>query len=227
MIEMNISRRLSGAEGEFDLYVNTHIRAGELVALYGPSGAGKSSVLKMLAGLMTPKKGSIKVGGETWYDEANKINLKPQSRNIGMVFQEYSLFPNMTVRGNLEFALQTGQPKKEVDGLLELTELQNLQHKKPQHLSGGQKQRVALARALVRKPKILLLDEPLSALHSEMRKKLQNYILDFHERFELTTLLVSHDYNEVIKLSKRVLLLEDGRIMKDGPPLSVLGDDLL
>jgi molybdate transport system ATP-binding protein len=227
MIEMNISQRLSGAEGEFDLNFETKIPAGELVALYGPSGAGKSSVLKMLAGLMTPRKGWIKVDGEVWFDEAKHINRKPQLRNLGMVFQDYSLFPNMSVRGNLEFALQKGQPKKEVDLLLGLTELKSLQHKMPQHLSGGQKQRVALARALVRKPKILLLDEPLSALHSEMRQKLQNYVFEFHERFGLTTLLVSHDYNEVIKLSKRMLLLEDGRITQDGSPRQILGNPVL
>lgn len=226
MIEMNISQRLSGAEGEFDLNVETHIRTGELVTLYGPSGAGKSSVLRMLAGLMTPRRGWIKVDGEVWFDQASNINRKPQSRNIGMVFQDYSLFPNMSVRENLEFALQKGQSKKEVEALLDLTELQSLQHKMPQHLSGGQKQRVALARALVRQPKILLLDEPLSALHSEIRRKLQDYIVEFHERFGLTTLLVSHDYNEVIKLTKRMLLLENGHIAKDGFPEEILGNYL-
>jgi molybdate transport system ATP-binding protein len=128
----------------------------------------------------------------------------------------------MTVRGNLEFALEKNQSKNIVDELLQLTELEQLHNKKPNLLSGGQKQRVALARALIRKPKLLLLDEPLSALDTEMQIKLQDYILKVHHEFNLTTILVSHDLNEVIKMSKRVLVLEDGQIKKDGSPLDVL-----
>lgn len=221
MIEMDITRRLTGADGEFDLKFETYIQKGQLVTLYGPSGAGKSSVLRMLAGLMAPHGGSITVDGEIWYGHTQKINSPTQSRNIGMVFQDYSLFPNMTVRGNLEFALQKGQSKEVLEELLALTELENLHNKKPHLLSGGQKQRVALARALIRKPKILLLDEPLSALDSAMRSKLQDYILNFHRRFDLTTVLVSHDYPEIVKLSKRVLIMEGGKIRKDGPPEAV------
>jgi molybdate transport system ATP-binding protein len=132
------------------------------------------------------------------------------------------LFPNMTVRGNMEFALQKGQSSGIVDDLLELTELTNLADKNPAPLSGGQKQRVALARALVRRPKLLLLDEPLSALDSVMQSKLQDYLLKVHDQFSLTTILVSHDINEVMKMSKRVLILENGRVEKDGAPIDVL-----
>jgi molybdate transport system ATP-binding protein len=221
MIEIQITRKLHGADGELNLQFETQIKPGELVTIYGPSGAGKSSVLRMIAGLLKPNSGKIIVGGQVWFDKNEKIDLKTASRDIGMVFQEYSLFPNMTVRGNLEFALQKGQPKNVVAEILELTQLENLQDKKPALLSGGQKQRVALARALIRKPKILLLDEPLSALDSGMRAKLQDYILEYHQKFNLTTILVSHDYNEIVKLSKRVLLLEGGIIQKDGPPLAV------
>lgn len=221
MIEIQITRKLHGADGELNLQFETHIKPGELVTIFGPSGAGKSSVLRMIAGLLKPNSGKIIVDGQVWFDKNEKIDLKTAARDIGMVFQDYSLFPNMTVRGNLEFALQKGQPKNVVAEILELTQLENLQDKKPALLSGGQKQRVALARALIRKPKILLLDEPLSALDSGMRVKLQDYILEYHQKFNLTTILVSHDFNEIIKLSKRVLLLEGDKIQKDGSPKEV------
>jgi molybdate transport system ATP-binding protein len=176
----------------------------------------------MLAGLLKPDSGSIRINGDVWFDSSKTVNVRPQDRGIGIVFQDYSLFPNMTVRGNLEFALQKGQSPKVVDDLLELTHMSNLHDKKPAILSGGQKQRVAVAMALVRKPRLLLLDEPLSALDSLMQSKLQDYLLHVHEKYKLTTILVSHDMSEVIKMSRRVLLLEEGRIKKDGTPLEVL-----
>jgi len=222
MISINISKKLAGASGELNLQFNTKILPQEFVTIYGPSGAGKTSVIRMLAGLLEPDDGHIEVDNNTWFDKSKKINIKPQLRNIGIVFQEYSLFPNMTVRGNIEFALEKNQSSKIVDELLQLTELEQLHNKKPSVLSGGQRQRVALARALIRKPKLLLLDEPLSALDFEMQTKLQDYILHVHQQFNLTTILVSHDLNEVIKMSKRVLILEDGQIKKDGLPLDVL-----
>lgn len=222
MIEIRVTRKLFGASGELTLTFDAEIKTGELVTIYGPSGAGKTSVLRMLAGLMKPDSGVIIAEGNVWYDSAKAINVPPQRRDIGIVFQEYSLFPNMTVRGNLEFALQKGQSPNIIDDILELTELGNLHDKRPSVLSGGQKQRVAVARALIRKPKLLLLDEPLSALDSVIQAKLQDYILQVHEQFKLTTILVSHDINEVIKMSKRVLILEDAGVKKDGTPLDVL-----
>jgi molybdate transport system ATP-binding protein len=222
MIEIKVIRKLFSAGGELTLTFDAVIKTGEFVTIYGPSGAGKTSVLRMFAGLMKPDSGVIIVEDDVWYDSAKRINVIPQRRDIGIVFQEYSLFPNMTVRENLEFALQKGQSPKIVDELLELTELGNLHDKKPSVLSGGQKQRVAVARALVRKPKLLLLDEPLSALDSVMQSKLQDYLLYIHDQFKLTTILVSHDINEVIKMSRRVVILEDGSVKKDGIPLDVL-----
>src|SRR5882672_9212880 len=222
MISINVTKKLFGASGELNLQFETKILPREFVTIYGPSGAGKTSVIRMLAGLLEPDSGKIEVDGNKWFDKSKKINVKPQLRNIGIVFQEYSLFPNMTVRGNLEFALEKSQSKKIVDELLHLTELEQLHDKKPGLLSGGQRQRVALARALIRRPKLLLLDEPLSALDTEMQTKLQDYILQVHQQFSLTTILVSHDLNEVIKMSKRVLIIEEGQIRKDGLPLDVL-----
>ncbi len=222
MIDFHLQRTLHGPDGDLNLDVGATIAKGELVTLYGPTGSGKSSVLRMLAGLMNPKGGFIRISGQTWYDGSSRTNLKTQYRNIGMVFQDYSLFPNMTVRENLEFALSTGQNKAIIDQLLEISGLASLQQRKPHLLSGGQKQRVALTRALVRKPKLLLLDEPLSALDFDMRTKLQNYIMDFHREFELTTMLVSHDFPEILKMSKRVLVLESGKIKQDCVPSEIL-----
>jgi molybdate transport system ATP-binding protein len=221
MIRIDFEKKLNGADGSFTLKVDTTIAKGELITLYGPTGSGKSSVLRMLAGLLKPDRGLIKVEGATWVDTANKISLAPQHRDIGMVFQDYTLFPNMTVRENLEYALSDNQDHGIVDELLEVSHLANLQGSRPLLLSGGQKQRVALARALVRKPKILLLDEPLSALDSKMRATLQDYILDFHKQFDLTTILVSHDLPEILKMSKHVLLLENG-IISDVSPQQLL-----
>lgn len=222
MITIDITKKLHGANGDLDLHFQATINAGELVAIYGPSGAGKTSILRMLAGLSDPDNGYIKANDEVWFDKSKKINIKTQRRNVGMVFQDFSLFPNMTVRGNLEFALKKGQSKKIVDELLQLTELEQLHDKKPALLSGGQKQRVSLARALISKPTLLLLDEPLSALDTEMQSKLQDYILQVHRQFNLTTLLVSHDLTEVIKMSKRVFVFENGSVKKEGSPLEVL-----
>jgi molybdate transport system ATP-binding protein len=222
MITINVTRKLFGANGELSLHFETAIANGELVTLYGPSGAGKTSVLRMLAGLLRPESGFIRIDDDVWFDSAKSVNIRSQDRDIGIVFQDYSLFPNMTVRGNLEFALQKGQSTKIVDDMLELTQMTNLHDKKPAVLSGGQKQRVAVAMALVRQPRLLLLDEPLSALDSVMQSKLQDYLLQVHHQFKLTTILVSHDITEVIKMSKRVLVLEEGRILKDGAPLEVL-----
>jgi molybdate transport system ATP-binding protein len=222
MIEIKIFRKLHSANGLLELQFDNVIGQGEFITIYGPSGAGKTSVIRMIAGLLTPDDGHISVDQTVWFDKSAKIDIKPQLRNIGIVFQDYSLFPNMTVKENLLYALEKGQSASVVDMLLQLTELGQLQNKRPAYLSGGQKQRVALARALVRKPKILLLDEPLSALDYEMQSKLQEYILTAHDEFKLTTIMISHDLLEVLKMSSRVLVLEDGHIKKDGQPSEVL-----
>ena len=222
MIHVAIKKRLFSAKGEMNLDVDFEINTRELVTLYGPSGAGKTSILRMLCGLSIPDNGSIVVEGETWFNSAKKINLKPQQRNVGIVFQDYALFPNMTVKENLAYARDKTQSNKIINELLELTELTNLAHVKPDFLSGGQRQRVALARAIVRQPKILLLDEPMSALDTLLRLKIQDYILRVHEQFHLTTLLVSHDILEVIRLSKHVFHVDHGKIICQGAPGEVL-----
>jgi molybdate transport system ATP-binding protein len=222
MIEVSVKKKLFSALGRMQLDVEFNIQEGELVTLYGPSGAGKTTVLRMLCGLSTPDEGRISVRRQLWLDSAKKINLKPQHRDIGIVFQDYALFPNLTVEENLRYALKKDQPDAIVNELLEMMELTNLHDKKQELLSGGQRQRVALARAIVRKPRILLLDEPMSALDTALRVKIQEYILRVHEQFQLTTILVSHDIMEVIRLSKRVFVMDHGQIISSGGPTEIL-----
>ncbi|MCE2612627.1 ATP-binding cassette domain-containing protein [Flavobacteriaceae bacterium D16] len=222
MIALDISKRLRAEGGYLDLHINVRIEAGEWVTLYGPSGVGKTSTLRMLSGLMKPDKGSIIVSDTTWFDASKKVNLKPGLRNIGYVFQDFALFPNMTVRQNLEFARKKSGDGKMLTTVLDMIELADLQDQKPASLSGGQKQRVALARALVQEPKVLLLDEPLSALDPAMRFKLQEYLIRVHKEFKLTTLLVSHDISEISRLSNTVLVMEKGKIIRQGSPSQVL-----
>ena len=222
MIRLDIHKKLRAEGGPMELQIRTAIKAGELVALYGPSGAGKTSTLRMLAGLMDPDSGSITNSDITWFNSTQKINLNPGKRKIGYVFQDYALFPNMTVRQNLQFAQQKKGNGKLISTLLDMVELTELQDHKPATLSGGQKQRVALARALAQEPEILLLDEPLTALDPKMRLKLQEYLVRVHREFQLTTLLVTHSISEISRLANKVLVLEKGKIIREGLPSEVL-----
>jgi len=222
MVEVNIQRTLRSATGQMNLQVDFKLKRGSFTTLYGHSGAGKSSVFRMLAGLMKPNSGRIVVNGTTWFDDQKKINLPPQKRNIGLVFQDYALFPNMTVEENLLFALKKGQSEKKVRELIDVVDLGDLQYHMPKTLSGGQKQRVALARALVQKPDLLLLDEPLSALDHNMSIKLQNYLIQIHQEYELTIIFVSHILAEILKMSSHILLLDQGKIIERGHPIEIL-----
>jgi len=221
MIRFSLHKKLKASTGDMQLDVECHIDQGKLVTLFGESGAGKTSILRMLAGLLMPEKGTIEVNNSVWLDTQKGINLKPQQRKTGYVFQDYALFPNMTVKENLEYALDKNQDIGIVKELIEIIELTDLQDRKPETLSGGQKQRIALARALVRQPQILMLDEPLSALDRVMRTKLQDYILHVHRKYNLTTILVSHEMSEIFKLSDQMLVLENGTITGQGTPMDI------
>jgi len=187
-----------------------------LVAVYGKSGVGKTTLLRMLAGLAAADKGSIYTDDTCWLDSGKGIDLPPQKRRVGFVFQDYALFPNMTVFENLKFA---NSNLKLIDELLEATELKKLKYRKPQTLSGGQQQRVALARALVMQPSILLLDEPLSALDNELRQNMQALIAKLHKTYQMTTIMVSHDVPEVLSLADKVLVLEHGKAIISNEPV--------
>jgi len=227
MIEVDIQKRLHAGAARIALQLRFQINDGELLALFGPSGSGKTSLMRMIAGLLTPDMGSIVVDGDAWFDSGANVNRPPQQRDIGVVFQDYALFPNMTVRGNILFGLKPDQPSGSVEEVIDLMELTPMANVKPELLSGGQKQRVALARAMVRRPKLLLLDEPTSALDAALRVKIHQYIKSIHKRDATATLLITHDIVEVARLADRVVVIEEGRMKAQGKPREVLPfDDL-
>ena len=193
------------------LDIKLSINRGEFIAVFGKSGEGKTTLLRMIAGLTKADYGYIKVSNEIWFNSRLKINLPPQKRNIGFVFQDYALFPNMTVEDNIKFGMKK-KDNKFLNKLLELTELTELRKHKPNKLSGGQKQRVALARAVGRKPEILLLDEPFSALDYQTKEKLYEELKRLHKEFNLTTILVSHNREEIVSLADKVFIMKDGKI---------------
>jgi len=221
-IELSVRKKLFTATGEFPFAADLSIGSGEMVSFFGPSGVGKTTMLRIIVGLTDADDGFLRVGGEPWFDSADGTNLPPRRRKVGFVFQDYALFPNMSVRENLRFA-QPKADRRHVDELLDIFGLSSLQHRKPGFLSGGQNQRVAMARALARKPDLLLLDEPLSALDMEMRNTLQDEILEVHRLWGITTILVSHDLPEIFKLCSRVIEFRDGRVVDDGNPYDIFG----
>ncbi len=216
MINIDIRKALQGANGSMDLNIALSIGEHEFVALTGESGSGKTTLLRILAGL-EKAKGSIKVHGAFWQN--NNIFLAPQKRGIGFVFQDYALFANMSVEQNL---LYVSRDRTLAKHLLKMTDLQKLKDRLPTTLSGGQKQRVSLCRALMKRPKLLLMDEPLSALDPAMRTKLQQDILNLHKEFGTTTIMVSHDPSEVYRLANRVIVLKQGEVIQDATPKEVL-----
>ena len=216
MIKIDINKKLHGASGEMNLDIDLKIQEGDFVALAGQSGSGKTTLLRILAGL-EEAQGTIKVGDEIWLDDTKSLPV--QKRKIGFVFQDYALFPNMSVEENLLYVTKDTLLS---DKLLAITELSELKNRLPNTLSGGQKQRVSLCRAMMNKPKLLLMDEPLSALDPNMRTKLQQEILTLHKEFGTTTIMVSHDPSEIYRLSSRVVILDNGKILNDGTPKDIL-----
>ncbi|TDK60869.1 ABC transporter ATP-binding protein [Bacillus salipaludis] len=197
--------------------INLSIKEGEFVTLLGPSGCGKSTLLRSIAGLLTPEEGLIYIDGK------NVTNVKPKDRQVGMVFQSYALFPNMTVQENIEFGLKMKKHdqqtiKRKVARIVELVELGGKEASYPRELSGGQQQRVALARSLVTEPKVLLLDEPLSALDAQIRKNLQKQLRAIQQELNMTTVLVTHDQEEAMAVSDYIYILNNGVIAQSGTP---------
>ncbi|MEL6974430.1 MAG: ATP-binding cassette domain-containing protein [Bacteroidota bacterium] len=215
MINAHLVKKLQGNQGAFHLDVKLAIPEGKLVTLYGPSGAGKTSILRMLAGLMSPDEGNIKVNETIWFEGNRKSHVPSRKRNVAFVFQDFALFPHMTVLENVCFAMPR-RDEKQAQDLLAFMDLEGLQDAKPRFLSGGQQQRVALARALAQQPEILLLDEPLSALDFDLRKRMQHLLRKVHDKFGYTTILVSHDPNEIMALSDWVYHIDYGKIIKEG-----------
>jgi molybdate transport system ATP-binding protein len=201
------------------------VALGEMVALVGPSGGGKSTILRCIAGLYRPASGKVTCRGETWLDTAAGIELPPQHRRVGLVFQHYALFPHMTARANIMAALRHLQRDARADRareLLALVGLEGLDDRRPAALSGGQQQRVALARALARDPAVLLLDEPFSAVDQVTRRRLQRELARLRRAVRIPILLVTHDLEEAAALADRVVVLHRGRTLQDGPPREVM-----
>ena len=200
--------------------INLEIEKGDFVTLLGPSGCGKSTLLHCLAGLEEISGGQILLDGE------DITNRDPKDRNIGMVFQQYSLFPNMTVEQNLSFGLKlqklpADEIHKRVADAIEMVDLKGKEKEYPGNLSGGQQQRVALARGIVMRPKVLLLDEPLSAIDAKLRKSLQTSIRRIHKELGLTSVFVTHDQDEAMVMSDVIHLFHEGNIEQSGSPVEV------
>jgi molybdate transport system ATP-binding protein len=196
-----------------------------VTTLFGPSGCGKTTVLRCLAGLERPNAGVISCAGLTWFDAERGAFLSPQERDIGFLFQEYALFPHLTVAENIAFGLQResrSERERRVTEFLQLFNLSGLQQRRPNQISGGQQQRVALARVLVRRPKLLLLDEPLSALDTTLREQLRGELRRLLATFQIPVLVVTHDRTEAIALSDRIVVMESGRICQSGSVQDVI-----
>lgn len=216
MIHIQLNKKLKSNNGTFTLDTDFTLSSNEFLTIEGHSGAGKTTILRLIAGLIYPDGGRIALDDEIWFDKKKNISLPAKERKVGFVFQDYALFPNMNIIENLKYALADKKDKNYLNEIIDIMEIGDLVERKPDTLSGGQKQRAALARALVRKPKLLLLDEPLSALDIEMRSKLQDYILRIHGKYNLATILVSHDISEIFKMSNKVIRIVDGKIIAQG-----------
>jgi len=197
--------------------ISLNIKSGEFMTFLGPSGSGKTTTLMMIAGFLIPTAGDIKV------NDTSITTVPPFKRNIGMVFQNYALFPHMTIFDNIAFPLQMRKTpkeeiKKRVKWALDLVQLPGFEHRRPSQLSGGQQQRIAVARAIVFEPPALLLDEPLGALDAKLREGMQIELKQLHDRIGATILYVTHDQEEALTLSDRIVVFNDGRIMQVGTP---------
>ena len=202
------------------------IADGEFLTLLGPSGCGKSTTLAALAGLDVPHAGSLRVGGEIYFDAVSGRNLPPEQRNCGLVFQSYALWPHMTVAGNCEFPLKlrnvaTAARRARVTEALKLVEMDEFADRYPHQLSGGQQQRVALARTLVYRPLVLLLDEPLSNLDARLRERSRVWLSQVTRQVGLTTVYVTHDQSEALALSDRIAVMNRGRVSQLGTPQEI------
>ncbi len=197
--------------------INLFIKDGEFVTLLGPSGCGKTTTLRMVAGFIKPTSGDLIIGG------SNMVGVAPHNRKVGLVFQNYALFPHMTVRKNISFGLKMQKVKQsviteKVNKILETVQLQELSERMPSELSGGQQQRVALARALVIEPEVLLLDEPFGALDKNLRDHMRIELRDLQRKLNISTIFVTHDQDEALSMSDRIVVMEKGKICQIGAP---------
>lgn len=221
MIDISISKKLSsGDSNEFQL--NADFKCGDgLTVMFGPSGAGKTLTLNCIAGLKTPEKGHISVDGTTYFDSEQNINISTRKRKVGYLFQDYALFPHLTVYENIEFGLRSKDNEKKVGEMLDLFEIRGLEGRYPSQLSGGQMQRVALARALVTRPQILLLDEPFSSLDFIVRSRLRRDLKKMRELIKIPVILVTHNPVEAYTMADTIVVFRYGGVGQIGTPEEV------
>ena len=217
-VRVDIRKRLVSEGREFRLEAEFEAE-NERIVVFGPSGSGKSVTLQCIAGLLTPDEGRIEIGSRALFDSAARINLPPRARGVGYVFQEYALFPHLTVEGNVGFALQSAlrgsadaAVTERVRMFLALFGLEQLARSLPRELSGGQRQRVALARALIRRPDMLLLDEPLAALDPMLREQVRSELLDVQSRFQVPMIIITHDPADAEALAENLVVFEQGHV---------------
>lgn len=221
-LSVNIQKDLGG----FLLDVSWEM-GDELAVLFGSSGAGKSVTLRMIAGLMRPDRGVVRAKNAALFDSGLGIDLSPQARSLGYVFQDLALFPHMTVEENILYGghgLGKGERSTRARSLMEMFRIESLGRRRPSEISGGQQQRVALARALMRRPRALLLDEPFSALDTPLRLELRSVVRDIRIEFNIPVVLVTHDLHEACELADRLLVYANGRVVQNGTPEAVLYD---
>ena len=206
--------------GPIPLDVAFDCEPGQVLAVFGPSGSGKTTILRSIAGFYAPAEGHVRVGAETWVDTARRLSVPVHRRRVGFVFQEYALFPHLTAIGNVTTALghlpRAGR-RARAEALLNLVHLSSHRDARPAALSGGERQRVAVARALARDPAVLLLDEPFAAVDRSVRRHLQDEIDQIRRTLDIPVILVTHDFDDVVRLATHLLLLDRGRMLALGP----------
>lgn len=212
-ISVHVRKKLNG----FDLHMDFD-ECAKRIGILGASGSGKSMTLKAIAGIVQPDSGAIRIGQHTLYDAAQKINLKPQARRVGYLFQNYALFPTMTVEENVAAGLHGSKVERttRTQEMIQKFQLEGLEHRLPAQLSGGQQQRVALARIMAYQPEVILLDEPFSALDGYLKDQMQEELIEMLRDYEGTVLMVSHSRDEIYRFSERLLILNRGEIVEQG-----------
>ncbi len=225
MLELRVRKRFAGRPDSAPFSLELEFRAGAgVTVLFGPSGAGKTLTLDAIAGFAVPDEGRILLDDEILFDAASGVNLPARARHCGYVFQNYALFPHMTLRQNLQFAAER-RPRLErhrkVNEMLERFHLTDAAGRRPHELSGGQKQRCSIARAVIGEPRLLLLDEPARGLDAPLRRELYDLLRQVRAEFSIPTVLVTHDLEECFELGDEMLILREGRLVQSGPPRAI------